>query len=565
LAVARSTRRDGPGRESEGGRVVLALVLGLGLLAGGAYTAAYLAAGDKVPVGTTVGGIDIGGQSPAAAMDMLRDGLADRVDTPFTVTVNGRTQQVAPSAAGLAVDYAASVRGAGGGRSWRPSRLWTYYTAGTSSNPVVSLDQDRLATLLKRLDHSDGRRARDGSVVFQRQAFTVRSPRPGLVLDPRAAGTAFWNAYLTDDPSVELRMSETPPTIDNAAIQRFVRRFANRAMAAAVELHFGRATLHLSPAAYGHLLGARRVGNRLRPAVRARALSRLVNHQLIGAAIGRPKPAAVALVGGHPQVVSARPGVTYRPHDVGLALLRAIGSAHRTARVRPTPAEASFTDADARDLGIRRQVSRFSVDLPRGPRGEVLESAVRRLDGTLLTPRRSLSLRGLLGAATPAGKSGDALATAVFNAAWLGGMQVTAHASPRSYDAVAPMAPVGRDASLRAGQDLVFTNDTRYGVLVSAVVSPATASRSRSLTVTLWSTPGWTIGSSAGSRTHAVAAGRDVRREKSCTPRDGRDGFQVTVTRRFSREGAVDHTSSYTVSYAPADAVVCKAPQRHHH
>lgn len=543
--------------------MVLALVLGLGLLAGGAYTAAYLAAGDKVPVGTTVGGVDIGGESPASAMDELRDGLAGRVDTPFTVTINGRTRQVAPSAAGLAVDYAASVRGAGAERSWRPSRLWNYYTAGTSSSPVVSLDQDRLATLLKRLDRSDGRRARDGSVLFRRQAFTVRPPRSGLVLDPRAAGSAFWNAYLTDDPTVELRMSATPPTIDNAAIQRFVRGFANRAMTAAVELHFGRTALHLSPEAYGPLLGARRVGKRLRPTVRTHALSRVVDHQLIGAAIGRPKPATVVLVGDRPKVVSAQPGVTYAAHDVRTALLRAIASPHRTARVRPTPAEASFTDADARELGIRQQLSRFTVDLPRG-RGDALGSAVQRLDGTVLKPRSSLSLRGLLGAATPAGKSGDALATALFNAAWLGGMQITAHASPRSYDAVPPVAPVGRDASLRAGQDLAFNDNTRYGVLVSAVIGP-TASGPESLTVTLWSTPGWTIRSSAEGRTRVVAAGRDVYREKPCTPRAGRDGFEVTVTRSFTRSGAVDHTSSYAVNYTPVDGVVCKAPRRHGH
>jgi VanW like protein len=560
-AVARLTRGDGrPGPESEGGRVVVALVLGLGLLAGGAYTAAYLVAGDRVPLGTTVGGVDIGGKSPSSAMQALHEGLAGRADTPFTVTINGRTQQVAPSQAGLAVDYAASVRSAGTERSWRPSRVWSYYTAGRSSNPVVTLDQDRLATLLKRLDHSDGRRARDGSVVFRRQRFTVRPPRPGLVLDPRAAGSAFLDAYLAEDPAVALTMSQTAPTIGNAAIQRFVHRFANPAMASAVELHFGGVTLHLSPAAYGELLGARRVGHRLQPTVRRRPLSRIVHHQLIGAAIGRPKPATVTLVGDRPQVVSAQPGVTYGAHDIGVALLRAIASPHRTARVRATPAEASFTNADARQLGIGQQLSQFTVGLPGGRRGDVVASAVQRLDGTVLKPQRSLSLRHLLGAATPAGKAGDALATALFNAAWLGGMQVTAHASPRSYDAT---APVGRDASLRGGHDLAFTDATPYGVLVSAVTQPRPPSHPALLTVTLWSTARWTITSSAGSRTDVVAAGRDVRSEKGCTPRDGRDGFQVTVTRTFRRPGAVDQTSSYTVSYAPVDAVVCQTRRRH--
>ena len=64
------------------------LVLGLALLAGGCYTAAYLAASNKVPVHTRVAGVDIGGHSPTAAATVLRDGLAGRARTPFTVVVN---------------------------------------------------------------------------------------------------------------------------------------------------------------------------------------------------------------------------------------------------------------------------------------------------------------------------------------------------------------------------------------------------------------------------------------------------------------------------------------------
>ena len=541
---------------------MLALILGLALLAGGAYTAAYATASDKVPVGTTVAGVDIGGKDPSSAIEVLHDGLGGRADKPFTVTINGHTEQVPPSDVGLAVDYAASVRKAGAARSWRPSRLWAYYTSGTSFQPVVTLDQDRLAALLKRLDLSEGRNPRNGSVVFRHQTFTVRPPRPGLVLDPRSAGMAFWNAYLTDDPTVQLRMSAIPPTIDADAIHRFVERFANPAMASAVELHFGQAALHLSPAAYGDLLGARRAGNHLQPTVQAGALARLTEQQLAGAAIDRPKPATVALVDGRPHVVSAQPGVRYAPRDVGLALLRAITSRDRSAQVRPTPAKASFTNADARRLGIRRQLAWSTVRVPRGSHGDVLATAAHRLDGTVLKPRDALSLRGLLAASTPEGANGDALATALFNAAWLGGLQVTAHATPRSY---AGTAPVGRDASVRDGQDLAFTDNTPYGVLVSVVVGRATAAHTGSLTVTLWSTPQWTIRSSAGDRTNVVAAGRDVR-EKPCSPRDGRDGFQVTVTRSFAGGGAVDHTSSYTVRYAPVDTVVCKArPRRQHH
>jgi vancomycin resistance protein YoaR len=560
--VARSTRRDDrPGPESEGGRVVLALVLGLALLAGGAYVAAYLAAGDRVPVGTTVAGVDIGGHDPASATRLLRDQLSSRATTPFTVVVNGRAQQVAPAQVGLDVDYAATVRKAGAARSWRPSRLWRYYTDGTSYEPVVTFDQGRLARLLKRLDDTDGRTPTDGAVVFRHQTFTVRPPRTGLTVDPKAAGTAFWNAYLTQQPSVQLPMSPVAPAIDTAAVDRFVRRFANPAMASAVTLRFGHTPVRLSPSEYGDLLTARRAGNRLRPAVDAAALIRAARAELRGTRSQRPVPATVELVDGQPRVVRAQPGITYARQAVGSALLRAIVADGRTASVRPSLTRPSFTTADARRLGIHRKVATFTVPLPRGAQEREVRTAVRRLDGTVLKPGESLSLRGLLGRATPGGAGGDALATSVFNAAWLGGLRVTDHAPPRTFTG---SAPAGRDATLRGGQDVSFTDNSRYGVLVSAVTGRATASHHGTVTVTLWSTPTWQVDSSDSGRTQVVAAGRHVDRNRGCTPRQGHDGFDVTVTRTLTR-GAASRHSSYSVSYAPVDAVVCKSPHRRHH
>ena len=559
--MARRNRDYDADREDAGGTVVLLVIVVLALLAGGSYVAAYLAAGDKVPVGTRVAGIDVGGRTPAAAAAALQEGLSDRATTPFTVRINGRSQQVGPRQVGLAIDYAASVRGAGARRSWSPSHLWEYYTAGSSFQPVVTLDQNRLARLLRRLDVSDGRPPSDGSVSFRRESFVVTPPRTGLAVDPRSAGTAFWNAYLTDDPTIELPLVATPPAIDAVAIHRFVRTFANRAVASSVELHFGHVTVRLRPSDYTRLLVARRVGDRLRPEVRARPLAAVTDRRLAGEPVDRPRDASVALVDGRPHVVPARPGVAFAPHDVAAALLRAIASPDRSARVAPSVAQASVTDADARRLRIRRQVAFGTAHLPRGSQSAALAAAASRLDGVVLKPGDALSLRGLLGPGTPSGRAGDALATALFNAAWLGGLDVTAHTTARTY---AGTAPVGRDATLSHGQDVAFTDDTPYGVLVSVVAGRPTASHGGSLTVSLWSTRRWNVTSGHSAPADVVAAGRVVRSGHQCRPRDGRPGFAVTVTRTFARHGATDHTSSYTAHYAPRAQVVCRS-DRHHH
>jgi vancomycin resistance protein YoaR len=530
---------------------VVLLVVGLALLAGGCYVAAYLAAGDKVPVGTSVAGVEIGGRSSTSAVSALRDQLGHRARAPFTVVVNGRTMQVSPERAGLDVDYAASVRAAGAGRSWAPGRLWTYYTGGARLDPVTVLDRRRLAALVGRLDGSDGSAPTDGAVRFGRDGFVVSQPQDGLRVDLDGAAAAFEDAYLGDDPRVQLPLVATTAEIDTTAVQRFVTGFANPAMASPVTLLLGRESVRLPPSSYGRLLGAEKVGHRLRATVRPGALAALVNDRLGGRPAAAPRDASVALVDGRPQVVGARAGLVFAPADVASALVTAIETPARTARVRATRQPAPFTNADARALGITDLVSSGTVRLPGGSSGRSLARAVARLDGTVLRPGDSLSLRDRLGDAVPADATADRLATAVFDAAWLGGLAIGSHATLPSYTGAYPM---GRDATLRDGQDLTVVDDTSYGVLVTVTT------QAHSLTVGVWSAPRWTVTSSHAAPVDVVPAGRVVRHGHGCRPRTGHPGFDVTVTRTFARSGATttDHTSSYAVHYEPVPAVVCR-------
>jgi hypothetical protein len=197
------------------------------------------------------------------------------------------------------------------------------------------------------------------------------------------------------------------------------------------------------------------------------------------------------------------------------------------------------------------------VPLPRG--SATPTAAVRRLDGLVLRPGKSLSLRRVLGSAMPTGAAGDALATALFNAAWLGGLKLGAHTAPRTFSAT---APEGRDVTLAHGHDVSFTVNGRWGVLVSATAGRAGGHRPGSVMVSLWSTPLGQVHASPGSRTAVRPAGHRVDHGRDCTPRKGSDGFTVRVLRTLLVQG-YSRQSSYTVRYAPVDAVVCRG--RHHH
>src|SRR5689334_1453835 len=104
------------------------MVLVVALLFGGGYVAAYAGADGKLPTGTRVAGVDVGGRDPQHAARALAAGLAHRLATPMTVTVGEHSYPVTAAEAGISVDYLASVKRALGPRSWGPHHLWDYYT-----------------------------------------------------------------------------------------------------------------------------------------------------------------------------------------------------------------------------------------------------------------------------------------------------------------------------------------------------------------------------------------------------------------------------------------------------
>ena len=83
--ATRRPRRDRRATPEQRRSVVVLTVLGLAVLVGGAYAAAYAVAGEKVPRGTTVAGIDIGGKTHDEAVRALEDGFADREELDVTV------------------------------------------------------------------------------------------------------------------------------------------------------------------------------------------------------------------------------------------------------------------------------------------------------------------------------------------------------------------------------------------------------------------------------------------------------------------------------------------------
>lgn len=565
-------------REGAGGKTVL-LVLGVLLvLAGGGYAAAYYAAGDKVPRGASVAGVEIGDQSPQEARKTLRRGLADRVDAPIAVSVDGQDASVSPAEAGLEVDYAASVAAAGGGRSWAPGRLWDYWTGGGETDAVVEVDDEAFDAALDALADEVGTPPVEGAIDFKAGQIQVTDPEPGEGFDREDARESVLAAYLTDE-AAELDSTIVEPEIGAEQVQAALDSFANPAMSGPVTLVFGKSPVQLSPQEFSPVLSMRAEDGELVPDLAEKRLAKLVDSRVSDK--DEPVDATVRLVNGKPKVIPAKPGVTYEPADISEVFLELVTrtDGEREMEVEATVAEPEFTTADAKALGIKRKVSSFTTYYPYAEYRNInIGRAAEIIDGTILKPGETFSLNDTVGERTrengftegfiisngifksDLGGGVSQMATTLFNAMFFAGLEDVEH-KPHSF--YIDRYPVGREATVAWGAiDLRFRNDTDYGVLIQTTVQPATPSSQGVVTATFYSTKVWDITTKTSERYNYRAPQTRTLTTPDCYPNTGYSGFDVDVWRYFHKPGSdkVERTEKFHTAYTASDTVVCKKP-----
>ena len=124
---------------------------------------------------------------------------------------------------------------------------------------------------------------------------------------------------------------------------------------------------------------------------------------------------------------------------------------------------------------------------------------------------------------------------------------------------------MGREATVAWGAvDLRFQNDTPYGVLIKARVTPSTPSSQGVVTVSMYSTKYWDITTSTSDRYNYIEEQTRTLRTADCYPNDGYAGFDVDVIRFFRRAGEseLDHSEKFHTTYIPSDTVDLQAARR---
>jgi len=567
--------RTGRGRRARRG--ALWVLGGLMAAASALFVVGYLAAGDKVPRNAAVAGVPVGGLSRSAARATLEGELGPRATAPLRLRAGDATAQLDPAAAGLTVDYEASIQAAGGGRSLDPRQIWRVLTGGRDVDAVVAADQEALATATAAAAAKlDGEPA-DAELTYRRGGYAVTEARGGVAVRQQEAAEAIAAGYLDGSP-VELPADTTPAAVPTAEAERVRAGYADIAVSGPVQVKAGGAgSFDITPAMIGSALRFRVEGGRLVPSLDPARLRKVAGPAVDDVELTKPRDATVRLVGGRPKVVPAVDGTSVTAaalaEAVGPALTKT-GSARR-ASVELSGAEAGFSTADAKRLGIQEVTGAFTTRFPYAEYRNInISRAAELIDGTLLRPGQTFSLNKVVGERTKAngftegfiisggkfkrelGGGVSQSATTTFNAMFFAGLKDVEHQPHTLY---IDRYPPGREATVAwPNLDLKFTNDTRYGVLVQASTVRATASRPGSITVRMWSTPTYDKVESTTARKSNFTSGRDlVDTSGDCEPQEPARGFDVDYARLFYSGGKVVKRESFSWRYGPTDRISC--------
>lgn len=571
---------DSPARRKRSG-VVAALVGGaLILVVGAVYLVGYLMAGDKLPKDAQIAGIAVGGLGTDAAVQKLQTELGPRATAPIAVTAGDEKAEIAPAAAGLGVDYTASVELAGGGRSLDPRHIWRVLTGGAEIDPVVVIDQTKLDAAVAALAADVNREPKDAKLSFDKSSVVQTKGKDGVALDTAGATAAIEDAFLGSGGPVELPAKVTEPQITTEEVAALATSYAKPAVSGPVTLKAGAAgSFTVTAGMIGDSIAFVATDGTLKPQLDAEKLRKVADDAVAKVELKKPKDATVRLVDGKPKVIPAVNGTTVSAANLAAAvepLLTKTGK-DRTGDVELTGAKAAFSTEDAENLGIKRLVGKGGyTEFPYATYRNVnIGRAAELINNTVLKPGETFSLNGIVGERTAAngfvegyiisgGKFKKELgggvsqsATTTFNAMFFAGLKDIQHQPHTLY---IDRYPPGREATVAwPNLDLKFQNNTKYGVLVQAYVKKATPSSKGSITVKMWSTKTYDEVDSSPLKKSNFTTGREITDDDpKCEPQAPVQGFTVNYRRIFRNDGKVVKTEPFRWTYAPTDRITCK-------
>jgi vancomycin resistance protein YoaR len=522
-----------------------------------------------VPRGVTVAGIAVGSVGLADAEQQLRREIDSRTSAPIPVTVGEARGEIDPAAAGLAVDWDATMERAGSQPLNPIMRITSFFTE-REVGVVSTADSTALGQALEQLGPVVDREPVEGSVRFEGTQPQPVDPQPGQRLDVAASADVLQRDW-ANGGAVALPLTELPPTTTAEDVATAIQEVARPAVAAPVTV-----------------VGENEVRGTLTPEVLATALSfraengALVpelNQQLVQDALGpqlaeseRPgRDATFDFSGGSAVVVPSQDGrgVDYAATLTGLLdVLGRTSPREVTAVYADQPAEVTTEELQA--LGSPEIIGEFSTGGFAPDSGLNIKRAAELVNGTVVAPGEVFSLDAVTGPRTAAngyveagvidngrasrGIAGGAsqVSTTLYNAAYFAGMTLIEHKAHSFYIS---RYPAGREATIATGAiDNKFRNDNPTPILIR------TRWAATSVTVQIYGQRQFEVSGEFGPRTNPTQPNEvTIPAGEECHPSNGAPGFTITDTRTLRNVDTGEvRRETITTKYNPSPRVVCE-------
>ncbi|MGV0433102.1 VanW family protein [Corynebacterium sp. 20_84] len=558
-----SQRGTGSGR---GVKVAAGFFVGLVVLLLGLYLADLAFNRGNVPRGTAVGGVEVGGMAPAAAVDKLSLELGDVNDDPVTVTAGDEKTEFVPASAGLGPDWQATIDAAGTESPNPISRLMGLFR--TREVDIVSTaDEAALAPTVERVATDLTVEPADGEVAIKDGKTDVKDPKPGQDVPADELKRAMTSNWLNPD-GVSVDPTVTEPAINEKLVKDTVDGPAARALDGPLTLK-GRDDTDA-------VIDSERIGDivtfrndpeqhRIVPEVNAEAAQGIFAEQLKDT-VKEGKNATISASG---EVTPSVDGIEIRWDDTMKDFgERVLGDESRTwdATYRDTP--ATFTTEQANKATFDDVVGEFTTGGYSSASGTNISIVADTVNGAVVSPGETFSLNGYTGPRGTAqgyvssgiiidGRAGNAVgggisqfATTLYNASYFAGMTDVDH-TPHSY--YISRYPAGREATVYEGAiDLAFKNDTPHPVKIETVFGGG------EITVRLKGVKDREVESVNGGRWAYTSPSPKTVSGGECIPSGGAQGFTTSDT-RIIRDLSGNELSreTHTTVYNPQPIVQC--------
>jgi vancomycin resistance protein YoaR len=526
----------------------------------------------NVPRGVTVAGVDVGGMSHGDAEAKLREQIEPRLAEPVAAKAGDVDTQIDPAAAGLSLDWSATLDRAGD----QPLSPFTRVASFFSSREVgiaTTSDDEKLTAAIEALRGTVDHEPAEGTVRFEGANPVAVEPKQGQKLDAEGAK----EALLADWASgrfVALPVETTPVRTTKEGVEQALNDVARPAVASPVLIKGEGANATLTPEQLATVLVFEPAdGGGLNAKVDNGKVVEAVGEQL-AATEKEGKDAEISFEAGAPTVKESVDGVGV-DWDKSLTgfidVLKRADQREVKAEYKKTPAKV--TTEQATKLGIKEIIGEFQTDGFAADSGTNIRVVAEKVNGAIVKPGETFSLNGYTGQrSTPQGyveagiiengAPGRAVgggisqfATTLYNASYYAGMVDAGH---QEHSYWISRYPAGREATVFENPDgtsvidLRFTNDAETGVAIQTIWTPST------IKVVLWGTKRYQVEGATSERTNFTEPQTIHKTTQPCAPSNGAQGFTVTDTRIIKDlSGREIRRENQTVQYDASPKIVC--------